>query len=29
MSRPIGINSEDTKKLIEDKAIKLFEVKAS
>ncbi|GAE26685.1 regulatory protein [Halalkalibacter wakoensis JCM 9140] len=27
MSRPIGINSEDTKKLIEDKAIKLFEVK--
>ncbi len=27
MSRPIGVNSEDTKKLIEDKAIKLFEVK--
>jgi AcrR family transcriptional regulator len=27
MSRPIGINSEDTKKLIEDKATRLFELK--
>ncbi|MFC5711919.1 TetR/AcrR family transcriptional regulator [Thalassorhabdus alkalitolerans] len=27
MSRPSGINSEDTKKLIEDKATKLFELK--
>ncbi|TMW71152.1 TetR/AcrR family transcriptional regulator [Alteribacter natronophilus] len=27
MSRPIGINSEDTKKLIEDRATKLFEIK--
>ncbi|UTR10238.1 TetR/AcrR family transcriptional regulator [Evansella sp. LMS18] len=27
MSRPTGINSEDTKKLIEDKATKLFELK--
>ncbi|GAE27817.1 transcriptional regulator [Halalkalibacter wakoensis JCM 9140] len=27
MSRPIGVNSEDTKKLIEEKAVKLFEGK--
>ncbi|WEG18906.1 TetR/AcrR family transcriptional regulator [Alkalihalophilus pseudofirmus] len=27
MSRPVGVNSEDTKKLIEDKATKMFELK--